>query len=250
MRGNEVVGVERVAAAPSEYVVDEGRCGRPADERGDLLFDLPTTEPLQRDPTDVWKPDQLGEMSTLRGVDPEIVGSIRTDHDDRLLIDHADEELEQRPRLRVGPVEVLEGDDRSGPVRDNGEVEHRLEQLPGIGGRRRLRRRRHPLEQRSERIEPSLRQPAPHAADQIGQGRQRNGLASLRCASGHEELDPGSPARFRDEPRLADAGLSTHEHAGRHAVPCLVHRRAEGREGRCAADELARPSPVRHRCPR
>ena len=94
---------------------------------------------------------ELAEAASLLWVGSDFVGAVGADQHDVFVDEVAGEEVEQVPRQRVGPVQILErDDDRSVSAEAGDELEQRREQR---AGRRPCDRRtlRDPVAQRRER---------------------------------------------------------------------------------------------------
>ena len=114
VRSNELAREERVAATTRDHLIDERARCRPTEQHVDSFGDLVAIQPFQIESMRRRQTAQLGQSTTLARVDRDLVGPVGADQHHLLVDQVAGEVLEQIPRHRVGPVEVLEPDDHSG----------------------------------------------------------------------------------------------------------------------------------------
>ena len=127
--GDEFSGEERVALSAGDHLVDERARGRFAEQRRHTRRDLVSIQPLQLDPTCRREPAQLRQSAPLRRPDRDLVGAVGADEHDPFVDEVAGEVLEQVPRHRVGPVQILEPDEHGVVGREVGDqLEHGDEQ--------------------------------------------------------------------------------------------------------------------------
>ena len=181
----------------------------------------------------------LAEAATLLWVGSDLVGAVGANQHDVFVHEVAGEKIEQVPRQRVGPVQILErDDDRSVSTEAGDELEQRREQR---ASRRPLgrRARRDPVAQRRQG---GLRKRcgicSPNVAEQLGQRCQRDQLAAHRHASTDDQLCIGAPCSFGDECRLADACFTADEQHRRRALAGGRDRALESGQFVVAADEV------------
>ena len=111
MSGSELFGEERVALATPKEVIDERWRRRDAEDRGGVLSHCAAIEAGQDESLDAAEPRQFSGTLAQRGIADDLVGPKRTDEHDPFVDDVADEVLEDVPRARIAPMQVVEPDD-------------------------------------------------------------------------------------------------------------------------------------------
>ena len=244
MRLDQFRREERVALTAHKDLVDQREGGRAAGQRLDPCRDLATGESPKVDAMHGRQAGQLTQTATLLGVRADLVGTIGANQRDRLVDQVAGQEVEQVPRQRIGPMQILEGHDRHtiswqrpDELEDRAEQPARRRRCPG--GSRRIRCR--PVPQRCHRRSVQrLRRRSPHVADQLHQRRQRDHLAAHRHAPPHEQVSAGTAGALGDQRRLADAGITTDQQHPRTAQPGNLDDAVERRQLTAAPDEVGR----------
>lgn len=178
----------------------------------------------------------------------DLVGPIRGDEHDVLVDQAAREELEQVPRDRVGPVEVLKGDDHGTTCVAATEMADQLEygseqpSVRRVGQWRCARAGGEPLSH--PHLGEQARGGPTHLAKQIGDRRERDGVtADVRRAT-EVQPDTISPRRFADERRLPDAGVTGDEQHGRQPAARVRDGVAERGEFATPTNEVLSGQPV------
>ena len=158
--GEDLLGVERVPAGPLPDPRRQVRIRRPAELVGDQAHEVVAIEPREVDAIDTLAALELGEVGHHLVVRLELVGPDRGDQQDAFVAQVADEEGEQVPRRRIGPLEILDDDDgRRAAGQPVDDAEHELEQAhlrepvvaAGLPAGRRRRRDRPPMVGRAGR---------------------------------------------------------------------------------------------------
>ena len=235
---------ERVALTAHEHLVDQRERGRAAGQRLDPCRDLVAGESPKVDAMHGRQAGQLTQTATLLGVRADLVGTVGADQHDPLVDQVAGQEVEQVPRQRIGPMQILERHDRHtiswqrpDELEDRAEQPARRRRCPG--GSRRIRCR--PVPQRGHRRSVQrLRRRSPHVAHQLHQRRQRDHLAAHRHAPPHEQVSAGTAGALGDQRRLADAGVTADQQHPRTPLSGHVDDAVERRQLTAAPDEVGR----------
>ena len=243
LAGQQGLQEQRVALGPPVQPVGPGRVGYPAGDPGGQLAGFAPGQPGQVDSLDPVDPVQLGDERPQRVGPVQLVGPVGDDDQhavQRPLV--ADQERQQGPAGRVGPVRVLDGQhDRGGLGQPLQQHQHLLEQPgPGLarvdGGQRLAELGQQPgqLADGPARQQPG--QPVgaelPHqVAEHGGERRERQPVgAELQAAAGQHPRPRGLLGRgeLAEQPGLTHPGLAADEHAG----GCAVAHRGQGRPQR------------------
>ena len=103
-----------------------------SDQSLDLRGELLATESSEQQAVRSRKARDLAETPTLLRVNGDLVGAVGADQHDVFIDEIAGEKIEQVPRQRVGPVQILErDDDRTVTAEAGDELEQRREQRAG-----------------------------------------------------------------------------------------------------------------------
>ena len=251
--GDEFAGEERVAATSCDHLVDELARRRPPEQRGHALGNLVAVEPFQVDSMSGGQPGQLGQSTPLGRLAGDLVGSVGADEHDPLVDQVAGEVLEQIPRHRVGPVQVFEPDDHCSvccQLRDqleDGDEQPAMRRAVQLGHGR---PRSEPVLQRHEcrRLAQELRVPPAHLAQQIGEWRQRNGVAADVRRPPQEQFDAGTLRALADDRGLADSGIAADQHDRGQPVARIRDARDRRWPARCAGRRSPLHAGDRGRC--
>ena len=206
---------ERVALTASEDLVDERRHGRRLPISASIFAASSSRPSPSR-----WMRCAAGRRASSPrrrrccAARADLVGAVGADQHDVLVDEVAGQEVEQIPRQRVGPVQVLErDDDRTSSPRPRSSSSSGANSMAGC----------RPLgppppraiQSRSGASVGRVRQRvglrSPHIAEQVGQRRERDHVAAHRHAPADEQLGTGAPTAFRDQRGLADAGVAADE---------------------------------------
>jgi hypothetical protein len=103
---------QRVAAGAGEQICDEPRRRTPPDLVSDELRECRRGESLEREQRRRVRPAQGAECLRQRIVEPRFVVAQRGDDDDAPVAQPRREEREQRERVRVGGVQVVQHDEQ------------------------------------------------------------------------------------------------------------------------------------------
>ena len=108
MCGHELTGEEWIAAAPRDDLVDQRARRRCTEQHRDTLGDVVALQPFEVQATCRRQPGEFGQPASLRRTGGDLVGAEGADEDDPLVDEVAGQKVEQVPRHRVGPVQILE----------------------------------------------------------------------------------------------------------------------------------------------
>ena len=129
MGGNELCGEEWVSLPASEDLVDEVGGRRPSEQGLDLRGELVTAESSEVQAVRGGQACDLAEAASLLWVGSDFIGAVGANQHDVFVHEVAGEKVEQIPRQRVSPVQILEpDDDRSISAEVGDELEQRREQ--------------------------------------------------------------------------------------------------------------------------
>ena len=258
--GEQLLHEERVALAARVEALEQVAGGRLAEDVLEGGGELGAAQRLDRDPPHRGVALDLGEQGAQRVAAVQLVDAVREDREHALAAERAREEGDERPRGRVGPVEVLERED-DGRVRADAveQREDRLEQaaLRGpVGAVVRRRRAGQPGEEpgelgavaRMERVEGGMA-----VAGERAKRRHQRGVGHLALA----ELDGvaaqdlragrlGAPEQLVDEAGLADPRVTRYEGERRSAGAGVPQRVLELLQLGRAPDHPAAGDPRRH----
>jgi len=107
-RGEQLLGVERVALGAGVEAVGQLVVGRAVEDAGELLGHLVAAEALERDPLHARHALELGQHRPQRVAAVQLVGAVGDDQAERLGARAAHEEDEEVARGGIRPVQVLE----------------------------------------------------------------------------------------------------------------------------------------------
>ena len=111
MGGDELCREERVPLTTSEDLIDEAKAG-PPDQRLDLGGDLIAAESSEVHTVRRRQAGDLAQTATLLGIGSDLVGTVGADqHHTCSSTRLRARKIEQVPRQRIGPVQILERDD-------------------------------------------------------------------------------------------------------------------------------------------
>jgi hypothetical protein len=209
-RREQLLDEERVAAGPRVHVVHDGGGDRSALEPFDQPRRLRPVQRVELDPGHVRAPREFGG-EPAQGVRQFVVDAVGGQHDDPLVPQIAGQEGQQRERRGIGPVQVLEHEQRGRRLPQ--PLEHELVELPASARRQRAE----VPERGDERPERELRTTELDALAvqqrEVGGGRLDR-LHEARLA------DPGLPG---DQPQRRTAGFGVGQRAlqtsERHFAP-------------------------------
>ncbi len=260
LRADQFLQEERVA--PRAFVHRRSDRGgqRPAVHGGQEGRDLGPVETVEVDPLDVVAALQAGEHVAPGEAAAEILGAVRADQQQPGGAELG-ETLEGFDAPGVGPVQILEGEDRTLPA-DEGE--DRVEGLPcgghrsgsagstgseelvddgervgcvggvRLAGEHRSRRRRGKLTQQARLAHPGL--PADQGEDEPRLGRGAAELGEGAPAADHHRAEPDPPGEHRRAHRATHScGRPTGRTIPSGAGTLGVRRRCSARGDRCAA---------------
>ena len=125
----QLLAVQRIALAALEQPLHELLARRLAEDVREHLGELLAVERLELDPARAVQPVELREQRPERMAPMELVGPVAEQQHHPLAAQAAREEVDERARRAVGPVQVLEHEDhRSLLAQDVQQLEQRLEQ--------------------------------------------------------------------------------------------------------------------------
>ena len=210
--GQELFGEEHVAVGAEERALDQVGRRLSADDRRDELADLVAIEAGEIDPLDRAGAVELGEQGTQRMAAVEVVGSVGTDEHHRRAAEAAGEIHEQLARRTVGPVQILEHEQRRYAFGQ--PLEHAEQLFEQRAGDDAFARRRVELGQQAPR--------ARRVPDRRPRRASRRRACGAACAS---------PARSDRTAARGRRGRSTGRRAPATARECA--RRARRRAATC-----------------
>ena len=186
---------------------------------------------------------QLGQSAPLGRVDGDLVGPVGADEHHLFVDEVAGEVLEQIPRHRVGPVQVLEPDDHCvvggelGDQLEDGDEQPAVRRAVQFGDGR---AGREPVLQRRQRrrVGQQIRLRPADLAEQIGERRQGNGVAADVRGPPEVQGDTGPRRALADDRRLADARVAADQHDRRQPVARVDDGALEHGQLRVPADEV------------
>ena len=254
-RREDLLREERVPLGAHIEALDEAGIGRRGEDPLELLAELLAREGRQLDQPCARVAAELGEQRPQRVAPVQLVRAVGPDHEHALAAERAREEGEERARRAVGPVQVLDHEQR-GCLLVADRVEQRQQALEdtclcrGLG----IHRLAEPRQQRVEAGAQLRRERLEHRvalADERAQGAEQRrvgqfALAELDAVT--PEDDHPRPARTENElirePGLAHARLARDQREGRTALGCVAQGGLEFGELDATARRSARSSCV------
>ena len=108
---------EGVATRTRQHGVDEGPVGRTSDDVGEESRDLDPVETGQLELRDARVPAELGEETPKRAASFDLVSSVRGNHEHRVVVQVAGQEVDYFDAGGVGPLQVFEDEHYRRPGR-------------------------------------------------------------------------------------------------------------------------------------
>ena len=220
------------------------------DQVGEQLRQLVALQPRELDPARALRPLELGQQRAQRMAAVQLVGAVGGDDEDRLVGQRGGQEAQERPRGRVGPVQVLdhEQDGRLAGQRVE-QREQRLEHARLVVAAVARPALAEAGQQRGELRAHGRRELLQHrvaVARELAQGGDERRVGELALGELHAVAAQhahaalaGAAGELADQAGLADAGLPRHEGQRRAPVGRLEQGALELRELPLAAHEAA-----------
>ncbi len=137
---NQFLDEERVALAEAMDLIDRRWVNGVTDDRGDKLGGATAIESGQVPLLGPSEANDLGQDGSQRVATRQFIEAIRSDEQHRVGPRRPRQEREQRPRRRVGPVQILEDHHHRSPMTEPLErADHQLTQPVTFQRHRRLR---------------------------------------------------------------------------------------------------------------